>query len=168
MFKKLSSLFKRHKPQMEFKIPSQAEFQSAASYKNFAHLKDERLYEDNEYCLNFLKNNASKPLNLEIISGELKPNLSVNSSINLKSNLSQNAILPKSSTKFHAYWYGLINEKHAFCIKSFLATQENAKLYLWLDESTFAQNEQNPILQALKRYIYIYIYAKEGNFGHAF
>lgn len=56
----------------------------------------------------------------------------------------------------HSYWYGEFGRKQAFCLKSFLATQdrERLELWLWLDEAAGYDNyEANPWLQPLLPYI---------------
>ena len=87
------------------------------SYKNFNHLDDDLLYTNNEFALNFLKNK------------------------------NDNEIKKSEKIKCHSYWYGEINEKHIFSIKSLLCAQKNAEVYLWLDKETYNKNKRNKLLQ---------------------
>ena len=67
-------------------------------------------------------------------------------------------ITKSKKIKCHAYWYGDINEKHIFSIKSLLCAQKNAEVYLWIDKSTFNNNKKNNFLKEIENDIYIYIY----------
>ena len=69
-------------------------------------------------------------------------------------------ITKSKKIKCHAYWYGDINEKHIFSIKSLLCAQKNAEVYLWIDKSTFNNNKKNNFLKEIENDIYIYIYMK--------
>lgn len=62
--------------------------------------------------------------------------------------------------KCHAYWYGNINEKHIFSIKSLLCSQKNAEVYLWIDKATFNKNKKNKFLREIENDIYIYMKIK--------
>lgn len=67
-------------------------------------------------------------------------------------------IVKSEKIKCHAYWYGYINEKHIFSIKSLLCTQKNPEVYLWIDKATFNKNKKNKFLREIENDIYIYIY----------
>lgn len=41
---------------------------------------------------------------------------------------------------FHSYWYGKIERKQLFSIKSVLVTQPNSVVWLWIDEHTWDDN----------------------------
>lgn len=69
-------------------------------------------------------------------------------------------ITESKKIKCHAYWYGEINEKHIFSIKSLLCVQKNAEVYLWIDKATFNKNKKNKFLKEIEKLIYIYIYMK--------
>jgi hypothetical protein len=100
---------------------------------NWKHLQDHRLYADNEYAIESLKNGLS-----------LKNNDFTNDSGN------------KNQILYHCYWYGNIGTKQAFSIKSFLCTQDldRCKLILWLDISNgFHDYKRNPLLNAILHYI---------------
>lgn len=71
-----------------------------------------------------------------------------------------NKITEYKKFKCHAYWYGNINEKHIFSIKSLLCSQKNAEVYLWIDKATFNKNKRNKFLKEIEHDIYIYIYMK--------
>jgi hypothetical protein len=87
-------------------------------------LSDQRLYSRTEDCLRFLR--------------ELGPG-------------SQD-LAPSAAERFHLYWSGAFGTKQAFCVKSFLATQDLARseLWLWLDgERGYDGHAENPILRPL-------------------
>ena len=67
-------------------------------------------------------------------------------------------ITESKKIKCHAYWYGEINEKHIFSIKSLLCAQKNSEVYLWIDKATFNKNKKNKFLKEIEKLIYIYIY----------
>lgn len=69
-------------------------------------------------------------------------------------------ITESKKIKCHAYWYGEINEKHIFSIKSLLCAQKNSEVYLWIDKATFNKNKKNKFLKEIEKLIYIYIYMK--------
>ena len=69
-------------------------------------------------------------------------------------------ITESKKIKCHAYWYGDINEKHIFSIKSLLCAQKNVEVYLWIDKNTFNKNKKNKFLKEIENDIYIYIYMK--------
>lgn len=115
-------------------IPPQSQFNTGVSYKNFNHLEDNLLYTNNEYALNFLKN-------------ELK-------------NENEEKIEKHEKIKFHAYWHGYINEKHIFSIKSLLCSQKNAEVCLWIDKNSFNKNKKNKFLKEIENDIYIYMKIK--------
>ncbi len=73
-------------------------------------LPDERLYWDAGHCLRFLRELETPDHGG--VAGE----------------------------RFHAYWQGPFTAKQAFWVKSILATQTNAEVWLWLD----ADNEMPP------------------------
>jgi hypothetical protein len=70
---------------------------------------------------------------------------------------------------FHAYWYGEFGSKQAFCLKSFLCTQDLNKVHviLWLDhEQGFNGYESNQYLKDIIPLITIKCYSvKEEAFG---
>ncbi|WP_300752348.1 glycosyltransferase [uncultured Brachyspira sp.] len=101
---------------------------SGDSYTNFKHINDEKLYTDNEYALEFLKNSVN------------------------------NYTADKENISYHSYWYGKINEKHVFSIKSLLCTQKNKKVYLWLDNKTIKENSNNKYISEIENYIEIKTY----------
>lgn len=70
-------------------------------------------------------------------------------------------ITESKKIKCHAYWYGEINEKHIFSIKSLLCAQKNSEVYLWIDKATFNKNKKNKFLKEIEKLIYIYIYIYE-------
>lgn len=113
-------------------IPPQSQFNTGASYKNFRHLENDLLYTNNEYALNFLKNESK--------------------------NENEEKIEKSKKIKWHAYWHGDINEKHIFSIKSLLCSQKNAEVYLWIDKNGFNKNKKNKFLKEIEHDIYIYIY----------
>ncbi|EKV56640.1 hypothetical protein A966_08839 [Brachyspira hampsonii 30446] len=108
------------------KFPNQPS--SGSPYTNFKHINDEKLYNDNEYALEFLKNNID------------------DGAVNTK------------NISYHAYWYGKINEKHVFSIKSLLCTQNNKKVYLWIDKKTTKDNLNNKYIKEIENYIEIKTY----------
>lgn len=67
-------------------------------------------------------------------------------------------VVKSEKIKCHAYWYGYINEKHIFSIKSLLCAQKNPEVYLWIDKATFNKNKKNKFLREIENDIYIYIY----------
>ena len=69
-------------------------------------------------------------------------------------------ITESKKIKCHAYWYGEINEKHIFSIKSLLCAQKNSEVYLWIDKATFNKNKKNKFLKEIEKLIDIYIYMK--------
>ena len=69
-------------------------------------------------------------------------------------------ITKSKKIKCHAYWYGDINEKHIFSIKSLLCAQKNAEVYLWIDKTTFNKNKKNKFLKEIENDIYIYMKIK--------
>ncbi|PCG19852.1 hypothetical protein [Brachyspira sp. G79] len=69
-----------------------------------------------------------------------------------------NDIAEKKNISYHAYWYGKINEKHVFSIKSLLCTQENKKVYLWIDNKTIKENLNNKYISEIEKYIEIKTY----------
>lgn len=69
-------------------------------------------------------------------------------------------ITESKKIKCHAYWYGEINEKHIFSIKSLLCAQKNSEVYLWIDKATFNKNKKNKFLKEIEKLIYIFIYMK--------
>ena len=69
-------------------------------------------------------------------------------------------ITESKKIKCHAYWYGEINEKHIFSIKSLLCVQKNAEVYLWIDKATFNKNKKNKFLKEIEKLIYIYMKIK--------
>ena len=108
------------------KFPSQPS--SGSPYTNFKHLEDEKLYLDNEYALELLKNNLN------------------------------NDTVKTKNISYHAYWYGEINEKHVFSIKSLLCTQHNKKVYLWIDKKSIKKNLNNKYIKEIENYIEIKTY----------
>lgn len=64
-------------------------------------------------------------------------------------------IVKSEEIKCHAYWYGDINEKHIFSIKSLLCAQNNSEIYLWIDKATFNKNKKNKYLKEIENHIYI-------------
>jgi hypothetical protein len=88
-------------------------------------LPDERLYSDTEYCLRFLRELAT-PGTDGTAAGE----------------------------RYHLYWRGRFSTKHAFAVKSLLATPDAARgeVCLWLDvEDGYEGHERNPALEPLRR-----------------
>ena len=85
-------------------------------------LPDERLYWDADHCLRFLRG-LETPDEEDAPTGEL----------------------------YHLYWSGPITNKHAFAIKSLLATQRHrGEVCLWLDaENGYPGHERNEALQPL-------------------
>jgi hypothetical protein len=60
--------------------------------------------------------------------------------------------------RFHLYWSGAFGAKPAFCVKSFLATQDLARseLWLWLDgESGYDGHADNPLLRPLLPFLQV-------------
>jgi hypothetical protein len=85
-------------------------------------LPDERLYWDADYCLRFLRA-LDTPDEEDAPAGEL----------------------------YHLYWHGPFTAKHAFAVKSLLATQRRrGEVCLWLDaENGYPGHERNEVLQTL-------------------
>ena len=110
----------------KLQFPSQPK--EGDSYTNFKHLDDDKLYNDNEYTLELLKNSI------------------------------KNDTVEEKNISYHAYWYGKINEKHVFSIKSLLCTQKNNKVYLWIDRKTIKENLNNKYLNEIENYIEIKTY----------
>ena len=100
------------------------------AYKKLRSLPDDRLYADNEFCLDYLRQNMANMQESQKNTGQI----------------------------FHAYWQGLVGEKQAFSIKSVLATQANSKVWLWIDKKSWEMNVNNPILDELNNYIEIKCY----------
>ena len=103
---------------------------SGEKYTNFKHIDDSKLYTDNEYAIEYLKNNLEN-----------------NKKENINTNIS-----------YHSYWYGKINEKHVLSIKSLLCTQKNPKIYLWIDSKTTKENLNNKYINELENLIEIKTY----------
>ena len=85
-------------------------------------LPNERLYSDTESCLQHLRELA----------------------------IDIDDAIPRTTERYHMYWYGIFSSKQAFAIKSFLATQdlENSELWLWLDgENGYSDHKNNPFLR---------------------
>ena len=83
-------------------------------------LPDERLYWDAGHCLRFLRELETPDHGG--VAGE----------------------------RFHAYWQGPFTAKQAFSVKSILATQTDAEVWLWLDaDDGYAAHESNPLLRSL-------------------
>jgi len=111
---------------------------SEPSVFNWKHLKDTRLYTDNDYAVETLKNGID-------FADE---NFTANST-------------EKAKIIYHCYWFGEIGRKQAFSIKSLLCTQnmDNCKVILWLDKNNGYENhEQNSFLIALLPYIEVKAY----------
>ena len=85
-------------------------------------LPDERLYWDADYCLRFLRD-------LEMPDEEDAP----------------------TGETYHLYWRGPFTTKHAFAVKSLLATQgRRGEVCVWLDaENGYPGHEQNEALQSV-------------------
>lgn len=92
-------------------------------YSGFRHLEDRKLYINNEYCLDYLKDK------MEIREEQ------------------------KQTKIYHAYWCGKIGRKQCFSIKSALVTQKNCEIWLWIDKKTWQENVNNKHLTQLKERI---------------
>jgi hypothetical protein len=93
-------------------------------------LADERLYASTEHCLRFLRELGHGPQDASSGAPE----------------------------RFHLYWSGVFGVKQAFCVKSFLATQElaSSELWLWLDgEHGYEGHSDSPILRPLLPFLQI-------------
>jgi hypothetical protein len=103
---------------------------------NWRHLDDTRLYTDNDYALEQLREGI---------------NLEANGFVNTEY---------KSEQACHCYWFGEFGRKQEFCIKSFLCTQPvNSKVILWLDiDNGFQGYERNPHIQTLIKHLEVKAY----------
>lgn len=111
---------------------SPKKIEKESEYTNLKHIEPPLLYNNNEYTLNFLKKENKDP---------------------------HNDGYDELHTIFHCYWYGLINEKHIFSIKSALYTQKNCEIWLWIDECTWNLNQNNKYLDEIKKLITIKKYS---------
>lgn len=105
---------------------------------SWKHLKNERLYSDNDYAVEALK----KGIDLDADGLDVKVQIG-------------------SKNVYHCFWCGDIERKQVFSIKSFLCTQnlEECRIILWLDVySGFENYEENPFLKPVLPFIEVKSY----------
>jgi len=105
---------------------------------NWKHLKDQKLYNDNDYAIEILKQG-----------------------IDLSADGFDDDYLTEANIVYHCYWFGVLGRKQIFSIKSLLCTQDMAKckVILWLDVNSGSQHYlNNTLLKEIARFVQIKFY----------
>ena len=100
-------------------------------YLNNLKEKDNKIYSNVDYCLDYFSNL------------DLEPDETFWSQYSMK-----------NPYYFHVYWYGEIERKQLLCINSYLATQDlsRTKLIIWIDYQIVHFNNKNKYLDKLQNH----------------